>query len=229
MDTSLCPCLLHRAGRWLGRLGRRLGAAVVAALLTVWRWCWPAWRRVPISVQCGDHARRCRMRARLRQGVRDEAWALGGLPALPCRIRVLAAAGTPPDVADLGSVLASYVVRPVGGRQRAVITLAAAVHGQPITDDDLVAACAAALDRLADWQPGQPAIWVLPAGASRSGPAAGAAPRPWPSLRPVPGPTAAASPATPPPLPPLATPAPPPAAHDGTGPDGIDPLRLGGV
>jgi hypothetical protein len=160
--TVACRCLIQccwRGGQWLVAGAIDLVAWLYAAMLA----CFPAWSRVPIVVQCGDRAARHTTRAILRHALRDSQRALGGLPVLSLRVRVLASAGTPPNFADLGQVLASVTVRALPDSPRAVITLAAMTADQRLTADQLIVALSAALDWLDDWQPGSGSTWTLPA------------------------------------------------------------------
>jgi hypothetical protein len=162
----VCPCLIHRCARLARALGRRLvrlGGAVA-------RWWRPPSARVLIVVQCGDTQRQRSIVRLLRRGLRASERVTGGLPPIPCRVRVLELAGTPPTFADLGAVRATYTVRAVDGRARAIITLAASVHGHPAPADQLVVALTAALDHLSEWQPGCPTVWALPARAGAARP-----------------------------------------------------------
>lgn len=159
------PVIRRRLIQCCWRGGQELVAAAIA--LVAWLYtgvlaCYPAWARVTIVVQCGDRATRYATHAVLRQALRDTQRAVGGLPALSLRVRVLTSAGTPPDFADLGRALAIVAVRAVPNDPRAVITLAATTAGQRLTADQLVVALSAALDWLADWQPGGTITWTLP-------------------------------------------------------------------
>jgi hypothetical protein len=157
--ATACSCLLARC--WRGC--QWLAIEMLALLCALARRCWPAWARVPIVVQCGDAATRRATATVLRRALRDGQRVLGRPPALPLRVRVLAAAGTPPAFADLGHALAVCQVRPLPGGPRAVLTLAVAAGERRLNADQLVVALAAALDWLDGWQVGEAAVWSLPA------------------------------------------------------------------
>lgn len=209
-----CPCLVHRC--WRGC--QWLIIVVIAALAALTQRCWPAWARVPIVVQCGDATARRATAAVLRRALRDTQCVLGRPSALPLRLRVLAAAGTPPAFADLGHALAVCQVRGLPGGPRAVVTLAVAADGHRLTADQLVVALAAALDWLDGWQPDAPAVWTLPAGPGPASARLAHDALRWLPARSV-APPPAARPA-PPPIGPSSLPAPTDAPPE-------DPLGLG--
>ena len=225
--TACCPCLVHRCWRWC----RWLALEVYLALVTFILRCWPVSARVPIIVLCGDVAFRRATLTVLRRALRDTERVMGRLPGVPLRIRVLAAAGTPPAYADLGHALAAWQMRATPAGPRVVLTLAAAAGGHPLTADQLVVALSAALDSLDEWRPGQPPTWTLPAPPD---PVpyrlAHTAVRRSPGRPPVTGPGAgtAVPPTVPPALPPTPSPPTPPPPHERPAePPPDDPLGLG--
>ncbi|MCC6629308.1 MAG: hypothetical protein IT340_18125 [Chloroflexi bacterium] len=156
---ATCPCQLHRC--WRGC--QRLAVALVAWICTASRVLWPAWARTPIAVQCGDAAARRATTAVLRRALRDTQRVLGRPPAVPLRLRVLAAAGTPSTFADLGHALAVCQVRAVSGGPRAIVTLATTADDRPVSADQLVVALTATLDWLDGRHPEDAMVWSLPA------------------------------------------------------------------
>jgi hypothetical protein len=215
--TPICSSLwshlisaCRRAGRWLAGRVRALA-----------RRCFPAAGRVLVVVPDADPRHRRRLAGAVRRGLRASERVHDGLPAVPCRVRVLPLVGAPPAFADLGHLLATVTIRPIDERPRAVITLAATWRGRPVADAELVAALTAALDHLAWWRPGDADLWTLPAPAAPlAQPIELAGRRMVVGSSSWPGPATAAPPAGAAPvngLPPL--PPPPPPA---------DPLGLGG-
>jgi hypothetical protein len=215
--TSICSWLWSHAFRTSLRAGRWLAGRVRALA----RRCFPAAARVLVVVPDADRRQRRRLVGAVRRGLRASERVHDGLPAVPCRIRVLPLVGAPPAFADLGLLMATVAVRPIAGRSRAVITLAATWRGRPVADAELVAALTAALDHLAWWEPGDAALWTLPAPAAPLAQPIDSAGRrmvvgsaSWPELPPT-APPIGAAPVNG--LPPLPAPAPP-----------GDPLGLGG-
>ncbi|MCC6629393.1 MAG: hypothetical protein IT340_18580 [Chloroflexi bacterium] len=155
-----------RAGRWLAGRVRALA-----------QWCFPAAARVLVVVPGVDRRQRRRLVGVVRRGLRASERVHDGLPAVPCRVRVLPLVGAPPAFADLGHLLATVAVRPIAGRPRAVITLAATWRGRPVADAELIATLTAALDHLAWWEPGDANLWTLPAPAAPPAPPIDAAGR----------------------------------------------------
>jgi hypothetical protein len=145
----------RQAGRWLAARSRAVA-----------RRCWPAAARVLVVVPDADGRRRRYLVGVVRLGLWASERVHDGLPAVPCRVRVLPLVGAPPAFADLGQLLATVAIRPIAGRPHAVITLAATWRGRPVADAELVAALTAALDHLAWWRLGDADLWTLPAPAA---------------------------------------------------------------